>query len=389
MKKLRIFFTDIDGYLVDANIQKYVSQIELFGDETIKDFEYIQNCIKYMLDMAKVNGTDSENIKHIEKVYNYVSYNMFEMLKEYRDCFLEYDNLVSFEEKKRYIEKYQENPIVSQNVSEESSYMDYIINALTYAKGLIESEYNKYLKGEDFILPFSPINENNDIISYNNENPRSIMARAISSLQRMEIYAMNRENGRDDFLTSCLMSGNQEVVDYNRIYQKENIIEGSVDALKYLLENNIVDMIVACSHYTGSREGMAKYNLFKEEFPFIVMLPESLLKFHQEPSCMGKRRFRSSKDKQIDIMKIKIANLFGYDVDDIEVILGDDSYQNLIGLTDKTGILYRKLKEDEQSQDNNTYNGFIRQTSWNISEVSTIFSTILAKNSNKVLKKQK
>ena len=104
---------------------------------------------------------------------------------------------------------------------------------------------------------------------------------------------------------------------------------------------------------------------------------------------MGKRRFRSSKDKQIDIMKIKIANLFGYDVDDIEVILGDDSYQNLIGLTDKTGILYRKLKEDEQSQDNNTYNGFIRQTSWNISEVSTIFSTILAKNSNKVLKKQK
>lgn len=387
MKKLRIFFTDIDGYLVDADIQKYVSQIELFGDETIKDFEYIQNCIKYMLDMAKTNGADSENIKHIEKVYNYVSYNMFEMLKEYRDCFLEYDNLISFGEKKMYLEKYQENPIVSQNVSEESSYMDYIINALTYAKGLIESEYNKYLKGEDFILPFSPINENNDIISYSNENPKSIMARAISSLQRMEIYAMNRENGRDDFLTSCLMSGNQEVVDYNKIYQKENIIEGSVDALKYLLENNIVDMIVACSHYTGSREGIAKYNLFKEEFPFIVMLPESLLKFHQELPCMGKRRFRSSKDKQIDLMKIKIANLFGYDVDDIEVILGDDSYQNLIGLTDKIGILYRKLNENEQSQDNYTYNGFIRQTSWNISEVSTIFSTILERNPNKVLRK--
>ena len=35
-----------------------------------------------MLDMAKINGADSENIKHIEKVYNYVSYTMFEMLKE-------------------------------------------------------------------------------------------------------------------------------------------------------------------------------------------------------------------------------------------------------------------------------------------------------------------
>ena len=70
-----------------------------------------------------------------------------------------------------------------------------------------------------------------------------------------------------------------------------------------------------------------QFNLFKEEFPFIVMLPESLLKFHQEPSCMGKRRFRSSKDKQIDIMKIKIANLFGYDVDDIEVVRRPREYR--------------------------------------------------------------
>ena len=88
MKKLRIFFTDIDGYLVDANIQKYVSQIELFGDETIKDFEYIQNCIKYMLYMAKINGADSENIKHIEKVYNYVSYyleNIFTNIAQYEN----------------------------------------------------------------------------------------------------------------------------------------------------------------------------------------------------------------------------------------------------------------------------------------------------------------
>lgn len=389
MKKIRIFFTDIDGYLVNADIQKYVSQIELFGDDTIKDFEYIKNCIKYMLDRARTNGNDIETINHIEKVYNYVSSNMFEMLKEHRDCFLEYDNLRSFEEKKRYLEKYQENPVLSQSAKEEASYMEYIINALTYAKGLIEIEYNKYLRGEKFELPFSPINENNDIISYDNENPESIMTRAISSLQRMEIYAMNREIGRDDFLTSCLMCGNQEIVDYNKIYQRENIVEGSVDTLKYLLENNMVDMIVACSHYTGSREGIAKYNLFKKEFPFILMLPESLLKFHQEQPCMGKRRVRSSKDKQIDIMKIKIANLFGYDEDDIEVVLADDSYPNLVGLTNKTGILYRRLNSNEQNQDNYTYNGFIRQTSWDVVEVSNIFGNIFEKDSGKVLKKIK
>lgn len=390
MKKLRIFFTDIDGYLVDANIQKYVSQIELFGDETIKDFEYIQNCIKYMLDMAKINGADSENIKHIEKVYNYVSYNMFEMLIEHRDCFLEYDNLTSFSEKKRYLEDYQRNPIVSKDVKEEPFYMQYIISALRYAKGLIKRECSKYLKGEEFNLPFSTINENNDIIHYNEgETPLKAAVRAISALQRMEIYAMNREKGRDDFLTACSMIGNQEIVDYDSIYKKENIINGSVEALKYLLENNVVDMIVACSHYTGEREGRAKKNLFREEFPCVLMLEESLLKFHQEAACMGKRRTRSSKDKQIDLMKQKISELFGYDYDSIEAVLGDDSFPNLDGLNEKEGILYRERSHEETKSgiDKPVDSRFVRQFSWNKEEIARIFSEIYSKKENKILKK--
>ena len=70
---MKILFLDIDGYVVKADIQSYVSQIELFGDEPIKDFEYIKNCIKYMLDEATKNTTNKSFIEFIQKVYNYVS----------------------------------------------------------------------------------------------------------------------------------------------------------------------------------------------------------------------------------------------------------------------------------------------------------------------------
>ncbi|MGN1352688.1 MAG: hypothetical protein ACI4WF_01325, partial [Bacilli bacterium] len=76
---MKILFLDIDGYVVKADIQSYVSQIELFGDEPIKDFEYIKNCIKYMLDEAIKNANSQNAIEFIQRVYNFVSINMFEM----------------------------------------------------------------------------------------------------------------------------------------------------------------------------------------------------------------------------------------------------------------------------------------------------------------------
>ena len=106
---MKILFLDIDGYVVKADIQKDVSQIELFGDEPIKDFEYIKNCIKYMLDEAIKNANSQNAIEFIQRVYNFVSINMFEMLKEYRDCFLEYDNLDNFQDKMKYLQDYQKN----------------------------------------------------------------------------------------------------------------------------------------------------------------------------------------------------------------------------------------------------------------------------------------
>ena len=387
---MKILFLDIDGYVVKADIQKYVSKIELFGDDTIKDFEYIKKCIEFMLNEAKQKNNNQEEIEFIKKVYNFVSVNMFEMLKEHRDCFLEYDNLSSFDEKKEYYENYQRNAVSDFNNEEIPKYMEYIIGALKYAKFLIEIEVEKSKHfGGKIHLPFQTMNLDNDIISY--DDTESPLKRAISALNRMELYAMNRENGRDDFLTACSMVGDSEIVNYDEIYTKEHLVDGVVDSLKYLLESKKVDMIIGCSHFTGTREGKAKNRLFSQELPFVLMLPESLLKFHIEPAQMGKRRIRSSKNYQIEIMKQRIAQVFIMNPNDIIAILGDDSYPNLDILENKIGILYRPRSNEEKKSgiDNPTDSRFIRQFSWNKDEIDLVFDEVMKKIDNsKVLKKK-
>ena len=387
---MKILFLDIDGYTVKADIQKYVGKIELFGDDTIKDFEYIKKCIEFMLMEAKKNRASEGDITFIKNVYNYVSVNMFEMLKEHRDCFLEYDNLSSFEEKKEYYENYQKNAVMDLNNREIPKYMDYIIGSLKYARFLIEVEIEKAkLTGRNVKLPFETMNLDNDIISY--DDTESPLKRAKSALNRMELYAMNRENGRDDFLTACSMIGDSQIVNYDEIYTKEHLVDGVVEGLKYLLGTKKVDMIIGCSHYTGSREDKAKNRLFAKELPFVLMLPESLLKFHIEPAQMGKRRTRSSKNYQIEIIKQRIAQVFRINPNEITAILGDDSFPNLEALENKIGILYRprtKL-EKESGVDNPTDERFIRQFSWDINELDYIFDKVSEKiDNNKVLKKE-
>lgn len=507
---MRILFADIDGYIVNANIQKYVSQIELFGDEPIKDFEYVKKCIEFMYREAQNKGDSREQLAFIERVYKFVSNDIFEMLKEYRDCFLEYDNLITDEEKIEYIEKYKSNPVISSNNEEIPSYMEYIIKSLKYAKSLIELEYQKeqfriqsenlikkqnkatllkeigviihenpnltaeekewfavkiyemvimgapfdYIAIIDMIkkfhiqyitegeikeniqitsngsdrglitiygannfneidysnleneliksllnaktricinnlnLPFKTINEDNDIIHYDeNEDP---LKRATSALKRMKIYAQSRREGADDFLTACRMLGDTQVVNYDEIYTKENLIPGVLEGLKHMLESKQVDMIIACSHHTGPRETLAKVKLFKEELPFVLMLPESLLKFHLEPAQMGKRRGRSSKNNQINIIREKISQMLGLNTSEIECILADDSLPNLEGLSEeKQGILYRKRssKEIESGIDNQVDERFERQFSWDNQEVDRMLGELTEKKANKKLVK--
>lgn len=373
---MRILYLDIDGYAVNADIQGYVRQIELFGDEPIKDCEYIKKCINFMLERAKKENASVEEINFINKVYNYVSINMFEMLKEYRDCFLEFDNLSTHEERIEYLKSYQSNPVRSSNNEEIPKYMKYIIGSLRLAKTLIESEYDRYEReGGKLNLPFKTINEENDIISYNeSDNP---LKRAISALKRMELYAMNSEKEQDDFLNACRMVGDTEIVKYDEIYVKENIMPGLKEGLRYMLETGKVDLIVACSHHTGHRETLAKKRLFREELPFVLLFEEAFPKFHSEPAQMGKRRLRSSKNLQIDKINRIIAQIFRCSVSNIETILGDDSRPNLEMLEDnKYGFWFRRNKENEHNPDEVIEPRFIKQYNWRIEEIDRVFDII-------------
>lgn len=392
---MKILFLDIDGVTVNADIQGYVRQIELFGDEPIKDFEYIKKCIKFMLDKAKSEGTNDTEISFIEKVYQYVSVSMFEMLKEYRDCFLEYDNLTSFEEKMKYMISYSSNPVINLNNDEIPSYMKYIISSLKYAKTLFESEYHRVQRdGGSLHLPFETVNLDNDIISY--DESEDSLNRATSALKRMEIYAVNREKGRDDFLTACQMVSDTEVVDYNEIYSKKNLMPGVKEGLKYLIDTGKVDMIIACSHFTGEREGLAKKKLFKEELPFVMLLDESLLKFHTEPAQMGKRRERSSKNSRIDMLikmiewSLKtnprfqqISDTLSPNTTEIEAMLVDDSTPNLETLENKTPILFRKRKENET----NVNEKYARLEDWSIESLDYTFTNIQNNKTTNYVKK--
>ena len=88
-------------------------------------------------------------------------------------------------------------------------------------------------------------------------------------------------------------------------------------------------------------------------------------------------------------MKMKIANLFGYDLDSMEAILGDDSYPNLVGLKDKKGILYRKKSDEEKIRGilKPTDERFVRQLEWSFEEIDRVFTEIYEKEDNKVLRK--
>lgn len=369
MKK--IAYLDIDGTAHKADIQGYVGQIKLFSDDIIKDFEYIKKSINFMLNKARNDGSSDEVIDFIERVYKYVSYDMFEMLKEQRDCFLEFDNYFSKEDKQKYLESYISNMVLNPNNAEIPNYMNYIIASLTYSLRLIQIEHERVKREGGVVnLPFETINQDNDIISYDsNEDP---LKRALSALNLMKDYAKNYAEGRDAFIDVCLEYMDKSVVDYDEIYTSKNLMPGVVSSLEYLLSSGEVDLIVACSHYTGERESMAKKRLFSSELPFVMMLSESLLKFHTEPARMGLRRERSSKDKRINEMNLKISEILDCTVEDIVSILFEDSVPNLEGLNDKIGILFLNGKQNNSA----SAQKFIKQNDWNIDDLIEIFSNI-------------
>lgn len=392
-----MLFVDIDGCLVNCEIQKYVSQIALFGNEPIRDLEYIIKCVEYMLERAKRLNYSQHEIDFIEnRVLPFTKNNLYERLKESRDCFLEYDNYISALDRQKYINEYQSDSIIP-SLSDVTDIMEYLKHALMLAYRLIKYECHRAkLEHVKPNLPFAIVNDDNDIIineSIDGINVNDIMyktpvERALSAMNRIfEIEKNYQTSNNDDFLVATKIVGGRHIVNYDNIYTLNNLMLGSRETLRASLVNGMFDEIIALSHHTGERESFAKKRLLTLSFPFVGMDDESLLKYHTEKAQMGVRRSRSSKAERAKAIMKKIKGIASIE----GCYLIDDSAENLEVWAEAGGkaILYRPRKKDEIATgiDKPIDSRFVRMFNWSVEEMERVLSCF-DKKDNKVLIKK-
>ncbi len=345
-----MLFIDIDGCIVEFNIQEYVGKIDLFGNDAIRDMEYIIKCVEFMLNESILKH-DEKNIEFIKnEVLPFVKNNLLERLKECRDCFLEYDNYDNDLDKSNYLERYKQGNSIDK-FTNSNKILNYLKKILNYAYLLIKTECKRAQSDRNQPhLPFEVINNNNDIIredinglDFNKVMYEQPILRAKSALDR--ILNMDFTNEDDDLLTAIKQVGNEEIVDYDEIYSHSHLVLGAKEALKEAYDANLFSSMIALSHHTGPREMKCKRSLFEREFPFVKFTDKSLQKFHTDDAKMGIRRTRSSKAlRALEIVfeKKDINSLEGH-------YLIDDSLENLIAWANAGGyaILFRPLTKEE------------------------------------------
>jgi len=382
-----MLFVDIDGCVIDFNIQKYVGKIKIFGNEPIRNLEYIIKCVEHRLMVAKKENSHKE-VEFIEyEVLDFVKNNLYERLKECRDCFLEYDNYKNNGDKQQYINLYKESIINSSN-KDLTNIFRYLESILKYSYQIIKKECaDAWSQRRKPILPFSIINDDNDIISESIDgiNINAVMyekpvERALSALNYIGEQKNSYNNCHDDFLVASEMIGDEQIVDYNEIYSRGNLVLGAREALKDSLDSCLFSDAIFLSHHTGEREVNAKKQLFEVELPFVTMNKSSLMKFHSEQAKMNVRRTRSSKALQaIEIMR-KLTGVASIS----ECYLIDDSPENLVNWNMYGGraILYRPRTKEEIATgiDKRVDERFVRMFNWSTSELERVVKCFETKN---------
>ena len=270
-----MWFIDIDGCVVKFNIQEYIGKISLFSNEVIRDMEYIIACVEYCLKCAKNNNESQLEIDFIEnQVLRFVKKSLYERLRENRDCFLEYDNYENDIDREEYIKRYKELGV--KNLSfDVPNIMKKLKECLRIAWIMIDTECQKArLERRKPKLPFSVIDDNNDIISESVDGmnvdqviyERPVMI-ARSAFNRIVVEEENYANMRDNFLMVYTMIGNRRIVPYNKFYCPENLVLGVFETLQYIVDLGYYT--TPLSHHTGERETAAKIQMFKEHIPFV------------------------------------------------------------------------------------------------------------------------
>ncbi len=373
-KKIKLFI-DIDDVLIGSStlIQNYVENNTIFSKAKLEIIEQInRNCsfftskIRKECEMAK-KEMRLPNLKRFpnmekysfdkpfselsdkEKEYIYsapikdaieyenIAIRMYNQFLELRDMFLENDNLRRGESKKYnyFLEgkKLLEfKSCISNNIDSLSNINEYCYKcALAISQDALQKgiapNYRELVKMD-----------NNDIIRTNvEENSNSFFA------YEKPIEDINKCRGNDIFLYmlknfEVKKTPSEEIVDYEKIYQQENVNKKAVRVIQKLLSSGMVDISFAITHHNGEREERAKRRLISEILPNTNFIG---LRFHETEHNL-ERRTRSSKFKYASM----ICN-YEHEL----MLLLDDSRDNCSDWEKNEGnvILYRPVTDAEKT----------------------------------------
>ena len=151
----------------------------------------------------------------------------------------------------------------------------------------------------------------------------------------------------DHFLeTNNKIDPDKNIINYRKIYSKENLIDGALDTLKDCYDSSDFQSVEILSHHNGGYEFKAKEEMISSLLDGRNIKFNGLFfhggKFHDEHKNDGKRRTRSSK-------ALYILDDHGY-TNIRDCVLVDDSTANCDEWARRGGIaiLYRPMSEEEQ-----------------------------------------
>lgn len=370
-------FVDIDDVLVSSSplIQKQVNEKTIFKTSVLRNIEQLKrNCEYFVKEIEKecnvafdekrlpdfkrfpkelfevdVNNFNFDlcSQEELNKIYLYPIGNAMYYLKvadlilnqflEERDMFLENDNLpygvsknYNYPEEEKNIEMFKQ--MIVNNYKALTLVNEFCVNevkniSINARNNGVVPDYGALVKMDSNDI-IRTNDSNNDYEYYVYEKPIIDVQNCING--DVLGYALNNFD--------ILKTPSKELINYDSIYQIENVNLKAVLMIKKVLLSESIKSMYIISHHNGDREFNAKNKLMQELFPGVEVIG---LRFHDSEHNI-KRRYRSSKFAAAR----RVCNL-----DAKYMILLDDSKDNCKDWVSNDGkvILYRKVTDAERT----------------------------------------
>ena len=402
MKDNLYLFIDIDDVLVNSSplIQKQVEKYTPYAKNVLTMYEQLnRNCKFYAKEVEKECKTayqekrlpklnlfpNFDNFDYeIDKEFNFDNLNnsqithiyldpvdfakyfikvanmLLSQFLEERDIFLEIDNLAYGKDKNYDYEEELVTLDFFDKLLKENRKALVNINHFCYGeiKKIVEAA-----KKDNAIPEFGDLikMDSNDIIRTNDVTEKSSKEDVLYNKPIKEVgMCLDYEEHLEDIVKnfSLMQNASRELLDYDIIYQSENVNVDALKSVRDLLNTGMFKGAYCITHHNGLREKKAKQSLVNEILPGVGFIE---LRFHDSEHNL-RRRKRSSKMHCVEKMNIGSNENF---------ILLDDSKDNCKDWQENGGfpILYRKLTDAELIKNEKEDTGFIRVTEFNSDEL--------------------